>query len=522
MTVRRDRRRVSGGLRVTLVCLGVMIPAACSLASVIHVPGDVGTIQGAINQALDGDSVLVADGHYHERLVLRGKEILLASHFALDGDTLHVLNTIIDGDSLAAGPPDSASVIRFINHETAACRVAGFTIQSGTGTVEGGTATYGGGIYCREASPVITRCLIRNNVVTANGGGLYCNRASHAQAIDCRFEANRATNGAGFCAVRASVATLVDCVLEENTATLSGGGGTTGDSAGVALEGCRFYHNSVTGGGGVGGGLFLSGFDDVVTDCRFVENSASAGAGIYFSSHSLQLQFCLFCRNTATGLSAGGGITCSGGGVHVNNCTFHENSAITRGGGIYAKVGGPVTVLNSILWHNTPVQIYVNSGSTATVSYSDVENGWPGVENIDCDPEFCDPEVCDDRLGEGSCCLGAGQGGVDLGAGDAGCGVSGVRIDDPPRRPQSPALLRISPNPATHRLDLEYALSRPARTRCELLDPAGRLRAVLFDGLRSAGEHRVGCELPELPSGVYVCRLVSDGGVSVRKLTLIR
>jgi len=64
---------------------------------------------------------------------------------------------------------------------------------------------------------------------------------------------------------------------------------------------------------------------------------------------------------------------------------------------------------NCILWGDTAVttgdEIY-DYDSTPTVTYSDVEGGWPGTGNIDADPQFTDG---DGRLGAGSPCIDTGD-----------------------------------------------------------------------------------------------------------------
>ncbi len=63
----------------------------------LHVPADYTTIQAAIDAALNGDIVLVAEDTYYENINFKGKAITVASHFLIDGDKTHIENTIIDG-----------------------------------------------------------------------------------------------------------------------------------------------------------------------------------------------------------------------------------------------------------------------------------------------------------------------------------------------------------------------------------------------------------------------------------------
>ncbi len=67
--------------------------------------------------------------------------------------------------------------------------------------------------------------------------------------------------------------------------------------------------------------------------------------------------------------------------------------------------GSSPMVTNCILWNNGPEEIF----GPATVAYSDVHGGWPGIGNIDADPLFVDSVNGDHHLLPGSPCIDAGD-----------------------------------------------------------------------------------------------------------------
>jgi hypothetical protein len=69
----------------------------------------------------------------------------------------------------------------------------------------------------------------------------------------------------------------------------------------------------------------------------------------------------------------------------LNNVTFYANTA-NQGGGVYNQEMSSMMLTNSILWGNTTNQIENDATSSATVSYSDVQNGYSGEGNLDTDP----------------------------------------------------------------------------------------------------------------------------------------
>jgi len=146
----------------------------------LRVPAQFATIQAAIDAAEEGNCVLVDDGVYYENLQIVGKEIILASNYFADGDTLHVHNTIVDGSQVRN--PDQASVLAILpgSNPYRAPRIIGFTLRNGSGwkvyeTIGGSVVEkrVGGGIYIKQSNPVFTQNIVKDNDADDEGGGSY-------------------------------------------------------------------------------------------------------------------------------------------------------------------------------------------------------------------------------------------------------------------------------------------------------------------------------------------------------------
>lgn len=118
----------------------------CS-AAVITASGSLGTIQAAIDAAIDGDEIIVPPGTYRENINFSGKNIILRS--TDPASTTVVASTIIDGNN-------AGSVVTFSGTEEASCVLSGFTITNGY-------ALMGGGIFGNG-----TLATIQYNVITDN------------------------------------------------------------------------------------------------------------------------------------------------------------------------------------------------------------------------------------------------------------------------------------------------------------------------------------------------------------------
>jgi parallel beta-helix repeat protein len=99
-------------------------------------------IRYAVQEADDGDEIIVAPGIYRETVNFGGKRLTIESWDFLDPAV--VAATIIDGGTEA---------VVFADGEDANAVLAGFTITGATR-----------GIYCRSASPTILNCRIVDNV----------------------------------------------------------------------------------------------------------------------------------------------------------------------------------------------------------------------------------------------------------------------------------------------------------------------------------------------------------------------
>lgn len=467
------------------------------------------SLQDAIAQGttLAGDTILVEPGTYVETIDFLGKDLIVQSTGGLSVTTL-------DGN-------DTGTVVRFVNGETQAALLDGFTVTNGRDVDLGGggircdgasprlrnldvrnnAALFGAGIYFTDSAatlndsvvqlngppgagfgstlgcgifiggsgtPVVRRTRIFANQHLGRGGGVFgggeyirCTISNNwafdgagaygdLLLVDCLISGNFA-NGEGAAGVVAGAryATLLRCTVQSNFGGVIGGGvgdclvfdsilrnnrvsgsgnpGRGGGAYNSDLYNCEIYRNQANGplgkaADGRGGGLYGGS----ATDCRIYENVTDKGRG--GGAHSATLLRCEIFDNRSLDVnpafpSSGGGIAhCDaerciiyrnnarqGGGVlggTLTHCVVYGNTADVSNGGLDAD--GLTTVTNSVLWANDAPQIAQTDG-TLTVSYSDVEGGWPGTGNFSLDPGLWAPMSGDVHLKSTSPCIDAGN-----------------------------------------------------------------------------------------------------------------
>jgi hypothetical protein len=340
----------------------------------IYVPDNYATIQAAIDAAVGGDTVIVRDGTYllAAPIDFKGKAITVRSE-------TEAKNCILDGQN-------ATRVVYFHSDEGSDSVLSGFTIQNGS-------ATEGAGIYLNESSPTIAECKINANNAE-QGGGLYMVGSSPA-ITNCVVSGNHANSSPG-----------------------SSGGGIYISGGYPTIDHSVITGNQVFGNmSGFGGGIYVVGSSPSIKNTDISNNSAhnysvtAQGGGIYFDSTSFpSLVNCIINGNSAMD---GGGIYFNGSPNFpgVTNCTIARNIATNNGGGIHFN-NTSTLIWNSILWENSPENIYKAGSSDPIVKYSDVGGGYVCDEcegNIDAPPAFLSIELADFHLTGTSPCMDAGS-----------------------------------------------------------------------------------------------------------------
>jgi predicted outer membrane repeat protein len=407
--------------------------------TLINVPSLSSTIQGAIDVAWEGDTILVQPGTYIENINYNGKNIVVGSLYLTTTDTSFISQTIIDGNQ-------TGTVVTFINGEDSTAVLSGFTIQNGY--VGAGLYSEGGGIYCNYSSPTLTNVTISGNSAD-DGGGICCNYSSPI-LTNVTISGNSADLGGGIFSSSSSP-TMTNVTISGNSTGTSGGGIYCQSYSSPTMTNVTISGNSA---GYRGGGIFCTNRSEpTMTNVTISGNTASYdGGGIYCNYSSPILTNVTISGNTAS--DDGGGFYCqslsptltnvtisgnsagNGGGIFssssptLTNVTISGNTA-GNGGGIYLGSGSP-TITNSIISHNTGnYEIYVESGNPS-ITYSDFYNNQNGnfynignyvgvnvttnvngdscdaYNNIQLDPEFVDINNNNYRLQNWSQLIGAG------------------------------------------------------------------------------------------------------------------
>ncbi|TVS07734.1 MAG: hypothetical protein EA423_03345, partial [Phycisphaerales bacterium] len=306
--------------------LVVALLAGHAAAATINVPADQPTIQDAVNVAVSGDEIVVADGTYSgfgfTNVDLQGKDLIIRS---ANGPA----NTTLDGGFLSR-----AFVIN--SGQTSATVIEGFTFQNHGDffTIDGG-----GAILVQDASPII-----RNSVFSGGGaldGGAIAALGTGTVLIEnCEFGNPDFVDSGGAIFVNGPTVNVVGCEFRDiDLFNVTGGDGAAIYTTGGELNIVDSHFE-----GGLarrGGAMWVGATDVTIVDTTFLNNQAAdQGGAIWVNSAFLNsVENTQFIGNEAIDLD-GGGIS-RGGAIrflgttsvgHFVDCLFEDNKAISEPG----------------------------------------------------------------------------------------------------------------------------------------------------------------------------------------------
>jgi Right handed beta helix region len=257
-------------------------------------------------------------------------------------------------------------VVTFASGEAARARLSGFTITNGYAHGTPAPGSSGGGVFCLNANPTLTHLRVSSNEAVDEGGGLYFALCSP---------------------------TIQDVIITNNLAG-GGGGGIRYSYGNVSLENVMVAHNS----------------------------AHSDGAGIQFYHADGTVRNAVIADNS--GGAKGGGLQFDGCSPTFINVTVVGNWTAGQGGGLNISYMSQPTLVNSIVWGNSPEQIYFDTdwpGEAVTIEYSDIQGAAAGIVtnghgpvywgtgNMDTSPRFVNVGLGNYHLANDSPGINAGK-----------------------------------------------------------------------------------------------------------------
>ena len=540
---------------------------------ILNVPGDYSSIQSAIDAAVDGNVVLVADGTYQENINFKGKAIMVTSHYYIDGDTSHISNTVIDGSN--PSDPDSGSVVYFISGEDTNSVLCGFTITGGTGTLIGNGTRHGGGLYILNSTAYVRNNHIEfnsiNNSLDAFGGGIYAGFFNNQDLIIennlIRKNSISSTNVENYC-LGGGIYTWADGTetvrISNNrvfnnaiTAPLAYGGGIDPANAGngnYVITNNHIKGNTIDAPMGASGAIDIYNHFPTIHNNLIINNSAPNGGGLGFEYASENLK----SENPNLPEPRGSKSKMPTDKTenkfqyvevaHFSNNTIVGNSAINEGGGI--SIIGDITdpLMNFIVWGNTAPTGPQISG-VGNVQYSDIEGGYDGRGNFSIEPAFSDSLF---HLKDSSACIGNGSDSVtvnnityyapstdidgdkrpytladeyvDIGADESHYTrkiINGITVGEI----TSPVAFKLSqnyPNPFNPTTNIEFSIPKAEFVTLKIYNILGQEVATLVSEKQNAGRYEYSWDATGHSSGIYYYKFESGKYSKTNKMILLR
>jgi len=449
---------------LSLLALLAIWFAPASRAETRRVPSEYPTIQAAIDVANTGDVVLVARGSYsgagNSNLDFHGVDLICRSEAG-------ALATI-----LQVGPPTGGRAFSLQSGESREATIEGFTIF-------GGSASEGGAILCRGASPTIRDCLI-DGCRAGRGGAIF---------------------------------------LEASNALVQR----------VTVTRCRAIYDGEPDRNG--GAVFVLDSDAELEDCAFAGNLAPdfphTPAAVFLRGGGT-LRRCVVSGNEGIGISADR--------AHIDHCVvaFNDKQEID----VVTTVEIEGTIIRDTCDAN---DLFLQPGSMATISCSMLQpNKVDGAGSvryvtspITSNPNFCDiPNCASIPSVDGFFAVGSDS---PARPENNACGdfLGAIYVNScdpaavaPPAQADPPTIDSTAPNPTLGRIAIDFRLPPGHDARLSLVGPDGRRARVLAEGGLLAASGRWEGELRAsrgvgLPAGVYSLVLECGGRRASRRVVLL-
>ena len=224
----------------------------------------------------------------------------------------------------------------------------------GAGTVTGGDARYGGGVYVESgAAFTLESGTIAGNAATDNGGGVYVSENASFTMTGGAVADNASDDRGGGVYIDGEDAffTMTSGTISNNTSNTNGGGVWVGTGASFTMENGTISENASQ--NQTGGGVYVVGEEASFTmeNGTITGNSANSGGGVWVGTGASFLME----NGTLSGNEAehGGGVAVIDGGTFtMYDGTISDNTAASNGGGVNAN-NGSVTIAGGTISGNT-------------------------------------------------------------------------------------------------------------------------------------------------------------------------
>lgn len=371
------------------------------------------TIQTALNNAVDGDTIKVAQGTYVENavlpwlsgvLLLGGFQGNSAANYALNqpGDFVTRSTDHVSRITTIQSPTDTTPVVdlgTWNPENPLTYAVDGFTITGGN---HGIRLNCSGQVYFYISQNLITGNGTATIGAGDTGGGILGDGANLA-VLNNLIAVNQSGWGGGLYIAGPNPFLVQGNVIENNSGGDDFGGGAILNGTGLFTWNIvQSNQANVLSTYGYGGGLFVNGGPVELNRNIYSLNSAkSQGGGILIAHNStVALRHELIYRNQVTiaDCSSAGVYLMPGANVTIDHCTIAANAGGgTEGSGLTVRETAAAQVSNSIIYFNTGDQLFVHPGGTLNMTYSNSQV-WPGVGNLAVDPLFANVATDDYHL----------------------------------------------------------------------------------------------------------------------------